>query len=305
MTYSIEPNQDYRDQSLRQGGDLSDDQLQADAAKHYDDCYRDYLFAWCNTDNLALHYGYWDDDQPYDQHQALLNKNQVLYDKAGIRPEHRVLDAGCGIGGSSIWMAKTHGNRVTGITISSKQADYARQHARRHEVAELVNFEVADFCAMPFEDACFDVVWALESSCHALNKGDFLREAWRVLRPNGRIVVCDGFLMQRQFTEHQWQAVVTCLNGWAVPNLCARDEFTDLLEQQGFQAVQCHDITQQTLASADYMFKVAKRLQPVQTISQWLGLRTKAQTANYRVGLAQHQLFSEKLTEYCIFTASK
>ncbi|WP_445366430.1 methyltransferase domain-containing protein [Methylomonas sp. BW4-1] len=303
--YTLEPDQDYRDQSLRDNVELSSSELQADAAKHYDDCYNDYLVAWCNRDNLALHYGYWDEAKPYDQHQALLNKNQVLYEKAGIQASDKVLDAGCGIGGSTIWMAKQHGNRVTGITISAKQADYARQHAKRHGVAELVDFEVADFCATPFPDASFDVVWALESSCHALKKGDFLREAWRVLRPGGRIVVCDGFVLQRQFNEQQWQAVVTCLNGWAVPNLCARDEFTDLLEQQGFQTIVCHDITAQTHASVEHMFRVAKRLKPVQTISQWLGLRSKAQTANYLVGLAQHQLFTEKLTEYCIFTAQK
>lgn len=303
--YTLEPDQDYRDQSLRDDTELSSSELQADAAKHYDDCYNDYLVAWCNRDNLALHYGYWDEAKPYDQHQALLNKNQVLYEKAGIQASDKVLDAGCGIGGSTIWMAKQHGNRVTGITISAKQADYARQHAKRHGVAELVDFEVADFCATPFPDASFDVVWALESSCHALKKGDFLREAWRVLKPGGRIVVCDGFVLQRQFNEQQWQAVVTCLNGWAVPNLCARDEFTDLLEQQGFQTIVCHDITAQTHASVEHMYKVAKRLKPVQTISQWLGLRSKAQTANYLVGLAQHQLFTEKLTEYCIFTAQK
>jgi cyclopropane fatty-acyl-phospholipid synthase-like methyltransferase len=254
---------------------------------------------------LALHYGYWDEAKPYQQHQALLNKNQVLYETAAIRAGDKVLDAGCGIGGSSIWMAKQHGNQVTGITISAKQAEYARQHARRHGVSERVNFEVADFCQMPFADASFDVVWALESSCHALNKADFLREAWRVLKPGGRLVVCDGFLLQREFNSNQWQAVVTCLNGWAVPNLCARDEFDQLLQQQGFADIQCHDITAQTMASADYMYKVAKRLQPVQKISQWLGLRTQAQTANYLVGLAQHQLFTEKLTEYLIFTASK
>jgi len=303
--YILEPNQDYRDQSLRDNAELSSGELQADAAKHYDDCYNDYLVAWCNRDNLALHYGYWNESKPYDQHQALLNKNQVLYEKAGIQASDKVLDAGCGIGGSTIWMAKQHGNQVTGITISAKQADFARQHAKRHGVAERVNFEVADFCATPFPDASFDVVWALESSCHALNKGDFLREAWRMLKPGGRIVVCDGFVLQRQFTENQWQAVVTCLNGWAVPNLCARDEFTGLLEQQGFQAIVCHDITAQTQASVEHMYKVAKRLKPVQTISQWLGLRSKAQTANYLVGLAQHQLFTEKLTEYCIFTAQK
>ena len=303
--YTIEPNQDYRDQSLRHDGELSADQLQADAAQHYDDCYRDYLFAWCNRDNLALHYGYWDETLPYDQHQALLNKNQALYDKAGITPSDQVLDAGCGIGGSTIWMAKQHGNRVTGITISAKQAEYARQHAGRHGVAERVTFEVADFCATPFADQSFDVVWALESSCHALNKGDFLREAWRLLRPGGRIVVCDGFLLQRQFNEDQWRAVVTCLNGWAVPNLASRDEFKDLLEQQGFRSITCHDITRQTQPSVEHMYKVAKRLQPVQKISQWLGLRSKAQTANYLVGLAQYQLFNEKLTEYLIFTAVK
>jgi cyclopropane fatty-acyl-phospholipid synthase-like methyltransferase len=303
--YTLEPNQDYRDQSLRDNAALSSTELQADAAKHYDDCYNDYLVAWCNRDNLALHYGYWDDAKPYDQHQALLNKNQVLYDKAGIQASDKVLDAGCGIGGSTIWMAKQHGNQVTGITISAKQAAYARQHAKRHGVAELVDFQVADFCATPFPDASFDVVWALESSCHALKKGDFLREAWRVLRPGGRVVVCDGFVLQRQFNAQQWQAVVTCLNGWAVPNLCARDEFTGLLELQGFQAITCHDITAETRASVEHMFKVAKRLKPVQTISQWLGLRSKAQTANYLVGLAQHQLFTEKLTEYCIFTAQK
>ncbi|WP_396643591.1 SAM-dependent methyltransferase [Methylomonas sp. 2B] len=303
--YTIEPNQDYRDQSLRQHGELSASQLQADAARHYDDCYRDYLFAWCNRDNLALHYGYWNSHARYDQHQALLNKNRVLYEAGGLNANHRVLDAGCGIGGSSIWMAKNHGNRVTGITISAKQAEYARQHAKRHGVADLVDFQVADFCATPFADASFDAVWALESSCHALNKGDFLREAWRVLKPGGRLIVCDGFLLQREFDEAQWQAVVTCLNGWAVPNLCSRDEITELAGREGFQNVVCHDITAQTQPSVEHMYKVAKRLQPVQKVSQWLGLRSKAQTANYLVGLAQHRLFHDKLTEYCIITAQK
>lgn len=304
-TYTIEPNRDYRDQSLRQNTDLSSADLQQDAARHYDDCYNDYLVAWCNRDNLALHYGFWEGDKPYAHHQALLNKNQALYQLAGIQANDEVLDAGCGIGGSSIWMAREFGNQVTGITISARQADYARQHAKRHGVADRVKFQVSDFCKTPFPDASFSVVWALESACHALNKGQFLREAHRLLRPGGRLVVCDGFLLQREFTEQQWQAVVTCLNGWAVPNLCSRAEFTGLLQAQRFADIQVHDITAQTLPSATHMHKVAKRLYPVQKISQWLGLRSRAQTANYYVGLAQYQLFTDKLSEYCIFTARK
>jgi cyclopropane fatty-acyl-phospholipid synthase-like methyltransferase len=302
--HSFEPNKDYRDDTLRKNTELSADDLKSDAAKHYDDCYRDYLVAWCNKENLALHYGYWDANTT-SHHQALLNKNQVLYDTAGIQSEYHVLDAGCGIGGSSIWMAKHHGNHLTAITISTQQAHYAQQHAKRQGVSDNISFEVSDFCNTPFDDQSFDIIWGLESVCHALNKGDFLKEAFRLLRPDGRVVICDGFITRREFTDDQWQDIVTCLNGWAVPNLCSRDEFNTLLEQNQFHDISYKDITAETLPSADYMYKVAKRLKPVQMLSQWLGLRSKAQTANFKVGLAQHRLFTDNLVEYGIFTATK
>lgn len=300
----LEPNKDYREDTLIENTQLSVSDLKSDAEKHYDDCYRDYLFAWCNRENLALHYGYWD-KQTTSHHQALLNKNQVLYETSGIQMSDHVLDAGCGIGGSSIWMAKNHNNQVTAITISKQQAHHASHHAKRQNVSEKVTFQVTDFCSTPFADNSFDVIWGLESVCHALNKGDFLKEAYRLLRPNGRIVICDGFILRREFSDDEWQDIVTCLNGWAVPNLCTRDEFARLLEQNQFQNISYNDITAETLPSADYMFKVAKRLKPLQTISQWLGLRSKAQTANFKVGLAQHRLFKDQLVEYGIYTAIK
>ncbi len=301
--YRMDPNRDYRDPEFC--GNEDGETLNQGAVTHYDECYRDYLTAWCNRDNLALHYGYWDRSEPYRHHRALLDKNRLLYEKAEIVPGDRVLDAGCGIGGSAIWMGKHHDNRVTGISISARQVHWAGHHAKRHGVADKVRFEVADFCRMPFPDESFDVVWALESACHALHKGDFIQEAWRVLRPGGRLVVCDGFLLQREFSPRQWKAVVTCLNGWAVPNLCSRPEFQGLLEEAGFREISVCDITRQTLPSARHMYKVARRLYPVQKISQWLGLRTRAQTANYHVGLAQLLLFEERLTEYCVFVGRK
>ncbi len=302
--YYLEPNKDYRDATLRKNTELTADELKSDAEKHYDDCYRDYLFAWCNKDNLALHYGYWD-EQTTSHHQALINKNQVLYDLAKISSNDHVLDAGCGIGGSSIWMAKNYNNKMTAITISKQQAEYAKQHSKRQGVADKIEFEVSDFCNTPFKDESFDAIWGLESVCHALNKGDFLKEAYRLLRPGGRIVVCDGFILRREFNDSEWNDIVTCLNGWAVPNLCSRDEFSQLLTDNKFQEIAYQDITKETMPSADYMYKVAKRLKPVQQISQWLGLRTKAQTANFKVGLAQHRLFTDQLVEYGIFTAIK
>ncbi len=297
----IQPNQDYRSCSKE---NLSEDALREAAIQHYDACYWDYLFAWSSRNDLALHYGYWDKDT-HGHSQSLINKNQKLYEAANIQSSDYILDAGCGIGGSSIWMAKHHQNHLKAITISAKQAYYAQQHAKRHGVARQINFEVSDFCRTPYADETFDIVWGLESVCHALNKADFIREAFRVLKKGGRLVVCDGFLLQREVADEDWPAMVDCLDGWAVPNLCLRDEFTQLLSEQGFTSIQYHDITEQTLPSAEYMYKVAKRLQPVQKISQWLGLRSKTQTANFKVGLAQYHLFQNKLVEYGIFTAQK
>jgi hypothetical protein len=82
LMYRLEPNKDYRNHNQTHTTPLAGDALKADTSKHYDECYSDYLFAWCNSDNLALHYGYWDESTPYKQHQALLNKNQILYEKA-------------------------------------------------------------------------------------------------------------------------------------------------------------------------------------------------------------------------------
>ena len=110
-THYIKADIDYRDDSLSKKLAVEDRKLEEDTAQHFEDCHLDYLFAWCNQDNLAFHYGYWDSDKPYEQHQALINKNQLLYDKVDIKPQDRVLDAGCGIGGSSIWMAKNFGNQ--------------------------------------------------------------------------------------------------------------------------------------------------------------------------------------------------
>lgn len=302
--YYLEPNQDYRNNALIKEADLSADTLQSDAVKHYDDCYWDYLFAWCNSKNLALHYGYWD-AHTTSHHQSLLNKNRLLYDLAGISAHNHILDAGCGIGGSAIWIAKQHNNQVTAITISAQQVKYARQYAIKHKVADNIHFDIADFCATPFADASFDIIWGLESVCHTLNKGDFLKEAYRLLRPGGKIIICDGYVKRNKFNADEWQDIVTCLNGWAVPNLCERKTFSKLLAQNQFQQIAYHDITAETLPSAHYMFKVAKRLQPLQQLSQWLGLRSNAQTANFKVGLAQYRLFTDNIIEYGVFTATK
>lgn len=305
LTMTPGAGKDYRDDSLSRHTRLEERDLLEDTAQHFDECHRDYLFAWCNSDNLAFHYGFWDVDKRYDHHQALLNKNQIMYERGGITASDYVLDAGCGVGGSSMWMAENYANRAVGISITKSQVVFANKHAKKRKINHLVDFKQADFCQTNFEDETFDVVWAAESVCHTPDKGEFLKEAYRVLRPGGRLVFCDAFMVQKSFNVKQWHALKEMFNGWAVPNLSYVDEFEQLLKENQFQNIKSENIHRQTRQSCEYMYRMAKRLYPIQKISQFLGLRTKAQTANYLAGVAQYEIFEQHYAEHFIFTATK
>lgn len=302
--HKFDGSQDYHQGVARSQDAASQQRLLDDTVHYYDTCHNDYLFAWCDRDNLALHYGYWDKKAPYQHHQALINTNKMLYQFAHIQSPSRILDAGCGLGGSSLWLA-AHGNQVTGISISEKQVAYANNVAKKRKLSDSAQFEVANFCQTPYPDDSFDVVWALESVCYALDKSLFLKEAYRVLRKGGQLIMCDAFLLKNDFSDDEWFTVSRFLKGWVLPNLASRTDFQQMIEQAGFEHTTIEDITQQILPSSTYMRQVAERLKPVQKVSQWLKLRSQTQTDNYNVGFAQYDFFHGGLAEYCIFKATK
>lgn len=304
MIHYLEPNKDYRTDSLHHSADFSPEQIRADTARHYDDCYWDYRTAWFNNENLALHYGFWD-DETRDHSQALLNKNREMCRLAEIGASDRVLDAGCGIGGSSIWLAKHIGCHATGITVSEQQVGHARRNAQRHGVAERTEFHVADFLKTPFADESFDVVWAVESSCYATDKRDFFREAFRLLRKGGTLVACDGYVTKREFDDTEWGYIMDCLNGWAVPNLASAEEFESGMAECGFADIRRVEATKEAMPSSRRMYLTALWTYPMQVVMQALGLRKKAQTANFKVALAQYKIFSLGLARYYLFRATK
>lgn len=81
-----------------------------------------------------MHFGYWDEKVKIFS-QSLERENEILADKAKIKSSDVVLDAGCGVGGSSILLAKKFGCKVIGITLSERQAEQATRNAERNGVA--------------------------------------------------------------------------------------------------------------------------------------------------------------------------
>src|SRR5438067_11788694 len=106
-----------------------DDHQQA-IARYYRECWLDYRFFWINRKNLGMHFGYW--DQTTRTHaQSLLRTNEVMADAVGVGPGDRVIDAGCGVGGSSIWLDSQRGATVVGVGAWPEQVGLARGSAQQ------------------------------------------------------------------------------------------------------------------------------------------------------------------------------
>ncbi len=272
--------------------------------KYYDECFIDYRLFWLDSKNLAMHYGYWDEDTKTHS-DSLLHMNRAVAKKLDIKPGSKILDAGCGIGGSSIWLASNFDVEVTGISLAASQIKKAEQYAKQKGVADRVTFRAADYTNTPFEDESFDIVWGLESICYAVQKKDFVQEAHRVLKPGGQIMVADGFAFKTDFTEEEGKYVQAFLDGCVVPNLATVEEFRKAMEGTGFKGIQYEDITAKVMRSSDVLHQKSIMTYPIEKILGWVGIRTSTQTGNYYAASHQNEIFKRGLAGYSIFSAMK
>lgn len=220
------------------------------------DYYRDtehaYKDAWDLGNSMAIHYGYWD-DKVRSFPESLIRMNEVMMETAGIRKGDRVLDAGCGVGGSSIYLAMEAGAEVRGISLSERQVKMAGENARKAGVESLVRFEVMNYASTSYPDAHFDVVWGCESVCYADDKKAFLMEAFRLLRPGGRLVLADGFVTR--FSNNGHPSIRKWLDGWQVNYLESPERFSGFMEEIGFRDISYRDISREARHSARRLYR--------------------------------------------------
>jgi tocopherol O-methyltransferase len=270
---------------------------------YYDQTWLDYRLFWLNRRNYAIHFGYW--DAATRSHGHSLNRlNAVLAERIGIRAGQRVLDAGCGVGGSAVWLAQTYDVDVVGITPVCSQVQRAQQFASRRGVADRVRFLQEDYTRTTFVDASFDVVWAVESVCHAHDKPLFFRQARRVLRDGGRLGMVEYMRCRRPWADSDEALLQSWLSGWAIPDLATAAELRGWAEACGFHGVDLVDITANVRPSLRRLHRMAALAWPGAQLLQALRLRTAAQHGNLRGARDQYRALTRGLWLDAILTAT-
>ena len=271
---------------------------------YYDNCQVDYSIVWHLNTHLSLHYGFWDETTKRLRH-ALIKMNDVLAEKIEIKSSDRVLDAGCGVGGSAIYLAKKYNCSVDGITLSKNQVEFARKKAGDEKLDHKLDFHVADFTKMPFQDNSFDVVWAVESVCHAHEKADFLKEAFRVLKKGGRLIVADFFRTLENPNTDQNELLNNWGATWAVPHFEHIDLFARKASKAGFSNEQMQNITTNIRPSAKRLYYCFVPGIICDGFLRIVGKRNHLHKANVWSTYYQYKSLKQDLWNYYIFSAEK
>lgn len=273
-------------------------------ARYYRETWWHYRGLWTGRHTLALHYAYWDDGVRTHA-EGLHRLNDVLATRVAIGPDDRVLDAGCGWGGSSIWLVQHRGARVHGITITPEQVAKAQEKARVAGVEGRTEFSLEDYHTTSFLDASFDVVWAIESVCYSRDKSRFCAEAFRVLKPGGRLVLGDFFRARRDQDPKSEHRLRHWFRQWVIDDLDTRNEFRAALAGAGFDAIEIEDATARILPAARRLFRLGVAMMPIAGLLRLVGLHSDLQHGNWKSSLLQYLTVRRGLWNYGIVSAHK
>jgi cyclopropane fatty-acyl-phospholipid synthase-like methyltransferase len=247
-----------------------------------------------------VHWGYWPDPDratgAADDYAAAAERLcRAVCDAAGVADGMRVLDVGCGFGGTIASLNERFSDLdLVGVNIDPRQLDRARAEVRPLN-GNRVRFVYGDACALDVPPASFDVVLAVECVFHFESRARFFDGAARALRPGGRLALSD-FVPPRaalaELERHDPGAdEATRVTYGRVDVLCPVERYRDLADAVGLALAANRDITAGTMPT--YAFLQADlRARPDRRAARVYSRATSRLEIACRLGLLTYSVLS-------------
>ncbi len=190
-------------------------------------------------DKLYLNLGYWK-DSPEGMDLAGDYLCDLLAKTADIKSSDVILDVGYGFGDQDIFLSKKYNPKmIYGINITPHQVRIAQKRVEEAGVSKKLRLEEGNATSLRYEDNTFDLVFALEAAFHFQTREKFFKEAYRVLKPGGKIVLTDitAFAKKLRLKNKILQRFGQSF--WQIPdeNLYTNDIYDEKMKAIGFKDV--------------------------------------------------------------------
>lgn len=155
-----------------------------------------------------------------------------------------IVDLGCGLGASLLYLASRIDMSGEGITLSPQQAARAAELVAAAKAGSRVRCREGNFLSVPDDLAGkADLTFSIEAFLHSPDADGYFREAARTLRAGGRLVICDDFRTPATASKRGARLLEDFRAGWHVGSLLTVDEVCTVAARHGLEVVRDLDLT--------------------------------------------------------------
>ncbi len=247
-----------------------------------------------------LNFGWWENAPDYiTAAHDLVHKMAGLL---GVTGDSAVLDVACGMGSQDVYLHSQYGCSIDAVDILWKHVQIARRRIEAAGIGQKVRAHHGTATKLPFPDQSFTHVMCIEGSQHFNTREDFLKEAFRLMKPEGVMVLADFCITHPARNLREKTVVKAAQKLWACPdaNVYGIEAYLRKLSQLGFVNATITEVGRYTIPG---YFKEKKKIVNIREMSEIRGLFLTL--CGLVVDYSVYKSYKDRLTEYILVRAEK